>query len=593
MVAFAGMTSRSGYFIVLLITATLAAYANSFHAPFLLDDIHTIERNFGLRDLSDLKAVFTYDYAGRPFLFLTFALNFAVGDLNPFGYHVVNVALHIGVSFIVYLFILELLGREGIENRLYAALGSLVFALHPLNVETVTYLSSRSSGLCVFFYLLSFLLAVRGGRKAAYLPLSIAAFVLALMTKELAVTLPAILTLFIYQFDGFNGLKRQSRMLALFWLVIPFYFLYRLMAIGHFLEEPTEALVDRAGPVAYFLTQLDVVGLRYIPRLFVPVNLQFDAGVWVKNTLFDPAVIVGGLLLTALFAWAIINFRKRRLLSFALLWFFITLSITSSFLPILDSYVEHRLYIAMPGFCLIVSYFAYTLTEKFPGSVKAVAAFFVATLMVFGSLTFARNELFKSPRLVWEDTINKSWGKSRVYVALAYDYIKTAEYGKAEEVLRFGRTAFKDRVDMQLALCWVLGAQGKFDRMEEALLKIEPQKTGEWADYYNFKGLIEGQKGNSEEAAAYLTKSLELAPSHVDATANMAVLLNISGKKAEALEWLNEAIRKNPYEADFHYQLGTMLLASDRARAMMEYQKTLELDRYHLRAKKALQALAD
>ena len=588
------MTSRSGYFIVVLTAAALAAYANSFHAPFLLDDIHTIVRNFGLRDLSDLKAVFTYDYAGRPFLYLTFALNFAAGDLNPFGYHVVNVALHIGVSFMVYLFILELLGREGIENRLYAALGSLVFALHPLNVETVTYLSSRSSGLCVFFYLLSFLLAVRGGRnKGSRLPLSIAAFILALMTKELAVTLPAVLTLFIYQFEGSAGLKRESRMLALFWLVIPFYFLYRLMAIGHFLEEPSVELVNRAGPVSYFLTQLDVVGLRYIPRLFVPVNLQFDAGVLVKRTLFDPAVIGGGLLLAALFGWAVINFRKRRPLSFALLWFFITLSITSSFLPILDAYVEHRLYIAMPGFCLAVSYLAYTLTEKFPGSVKAVAAFFVAILMVFGALTFARNELFKSPRLVWEDTINKSWGKSRVYVALAYDYIKTAEYGKAEEVLRFGQKAFKDRVDMQLALCWVLGAQGKFDRMEEALLKIEPKKPREWADYYNFKGLIEGRKRNIEAAAAYLTKSLELAPSHVDATANMAVLLNISGKKAEALEWLNEAIRKNPYEADFHYQLGTMMLASDRVRAMVEYQKTLELDPFHVRAKKALQALAD
>ena len=588
------MVRQDGYFIVLLFALTLAAYANSFHAPFILDDIHTIVRNFGLRDLSDLVAVFTYDYAGRPFLFLTFALNFAAGELNPFGYHVVNFALHFGSSILVYLVLLDILKRAGVESAKYAAFGSLIFALHPLNVETVTYLSSRSSGLCAFLYLLSFHVAVKGGIKAVYrYPLAVAAFVLALFTKELAVTLPFVLTLFIFQFEGKLGLINHKRILSLFWMMLPLFFLYRAVAIGHPIEAPDVEAITRPHWLTYFFTQLDVVGTRYIPRLFFPANLLFDAGILFKKSFFDSRVLGGGLLLLGILGYGVKNFRKEPALSFGILWFFITLSITSSFIPILDPYVEHRLYIALPGFCLALSAVAQKFFTRFPGSQKGAAAVAGVVIIIFGSLTYARNGLFQSPRLVWEDTISKSWGKSRVYVGLAYDYIKTGEFQKAEDVLRFGRAAFKDRVDIQLALCWTLGAQGKFDSMERALSRVKPEKRSEWADYYNFKGLIEGQKGNAQPAMALLKKSLEYNPSHVDATANIAVLLKRTGKTAEAVKWLREAVKENPYEADYHFNLGNMLLDSDKIGALLEYKLALELDPSHRRAKKALQALAD
>lgn len=588
------MARRDGYFIVLLFALTLAAYANSFHAPFILDDIHTIVRNFGLRDLSDLVSVFTYDYAGRPFLFLTFALNFAVGELNPFGYHAVNFALHFGSSILVYFIIQDLFKRAGVISAGYAAFGSLLFALHPLNVETVTYLSSRSSGLCTFLYLLSFHIAVKSGHKRWYhYTLAIAAFILALFTKELAVTLPLILTLFIFQFEGMPGLAKNRRLLVFFWMILPLFFLYRTVALGNPIEAPDLEPINRPHLMTYFLTQLDVVGTRYLPRLFFPVNLLFDAGVLFKKSIFDPRVLTGGFVLGALFAYAVKSFRSNPPLSFGILWFFITLSVTSSFIPILDPYVEHRLYIALPGFCLAISAVAQKIIARYPGALKGAVTAAAVVIVIFGSLTYARNRLFQSPRLVWEDTISKSWGKSRVYVGLAYDYVKTGEFQKAEDVLRFGRRAFKDRVDIQLALCWTLGAQGKFDSMEQALSHIKPVKRTEWADYYNFKGLIEGQKGNAQTAMELLKKSLEYYPSHVDATANIAVLLKSSGKTDEAIKWLRDAIEKYPYEADYHFNLGNMLLDSDKIGALLEYKRTLELDPSHRRAKKSLQALAD
>ena len=588
------MARRDGYFIVVLFALTLAAYANSFHAPFILDDIHTIVRNFGLRDLSDLVAVFTYDYAGRPFLFLTFALNFAVGELNPFGYHIVNFALHFSTSILVYLVLIDIFKRADVKGAGYAAFGALLFALHPLNVETVTYLSSRSSGLCTFLYLLSFYLAAKSGDKKWYrYPIATVAFILALFTKELAVTLPFLLTLFIFQFEGWQGLAKKKSLLAIFWMMLPLFFLYRALAIGHPIEAPDVEAVTRPSVITYFFTQLDVVGTRYLPRLFLPVNLLFDAGILFKKSFFDPRVFGGAILLFGLFGYAIKSFRTNRPLSFGILWFFITLSITSSFIPILDPYVEHRLYIALPGFCLALAAAAERFFTKFPSALKSAPVAAGVVVIIFGSLTFARNHIFRSPRMVWEDTISKSWGKSRVYVGLAYDYIKTGEFQKAEEVLRFGRKAFEDRVDIQLALCWTLGAQGKFAAMEQALSQIMPAKRREWADYYHFKGLIEGQKGDARSAMEFLKKALEYNPSHVDATANIAILLLRSGKSDEAVNWLREAILKNPYEADYHFNLGNILLDSDKAEAMSEYQTALKLDPFHHRAKKALQAIVD
>lgn len=580
---------NSGWFFVILFTATLAVYWNSFHVRFLLDDTHTIVTNWGLRNISDLTSVFTSNNPGRPFLFLTLALNFAIGGLNPLGYHIVNFALHVATAWLLFLIIADILRREGVsECKLFGAIGALLFALHPLNVETVTYISSRSSGMATFLYLLSFWFAVSSGmRFNARLASALAAFILALFTKEFAVTLPLLLVVFIAQFKGNKELRKSAPALATFWLISPFYFLYRIFALGHPMETKSIAM-EKVGGLTYFITQLEVVWLKYVPRLFVPIKQVFDGDNDFKTSFLDAGVMAGAVLLLLAVYYALANFRGKRVFSFSLIWFLLTLSVTSSFYPILDAYVEHRLYIAMPAFCLAVSYAGCLLYTGKAGMRKIVIAMFALVLVIFGSLTYARNNLFGEPLLLWEDTIQKARAKPRIYAGLAYEHLRNGDYDKAEDAIMFGTTAFPDEIDLQLAHCWILGAQKKYGRMEKALAKIKPVYPSHRADYYNYKGLLEGQKGNFDSAMGYFRQSLKLKPGHVDAKANMAVLLNASGRPKKAINLLLDAIKENPYVADFHFQLANLYLAKKPASALREYRRTLEMDPFHAGAKKAL-----
>ena len=206
--------------IFLLIAAiSSAVYANSISNSFHFDDQHYLVTNPYITDLSNIPSffkstryssfeiVFTGHY--RPLLVTSYALNYAVGGLRPAGYHVVNLLFHAGSAFLVFLILKAMLGS------FYIALASaLIFAVHPFNSEVVNYITARSSVMCAFFYLLAFYCWVkfRSQNNSNFLPLtsyfylfSLLAFVLAMLTKEIAITLPVVLFLYDLLFPLFPG----------------------------------------------------------------------------------------------------------------------------------------------------------------------------------------------------------------------------------------------------------------------------------------------------------------------------------------------------------------------------------------------------
>lgn len=581
------ISNRNALFIIA--AAAFAAYANSFHTPFVFDDNHTVVENIGIRNLADLKAVFTSDYAGRPLLFLTFALNYAAGGLNPFGYHLVNFLLHAATSFIVFLLLDNLLGREGITDRRWALAGALLFAVHPMNVEAVTYISSRSDGLATFFYCLAFLLVIAAGfRLNAKSLLALALFAAGLLTKEIAVTLPALLTVFVLQFET-EKRKEAVPLLALFWLTLPLFFLYRLYALDAVLEKKAE---QAATPYDYLLTQLTMVPLRYLPRLFVPINQNIDADIGMRTTLLDPSVMLGGGLIAAALIFAFVHFKRHRAYSFAVLWFLGTLSVTSSFYPIIDTYTERRLYIALPAFALAAAYALARLAAARPAALKGLTMAMGVVLAIFTVLAFQRNAVFSSPISLYEDAASKSGEKSRVYVGLAEAYMAAGMMDKAEETIRFAIKAFPDHVSVRLKHCWLLGNKGDFDGMRREIDAMRPERPGDLVWYYDFKGVLAGQAGAYAEGLSWLDKALAVDPAHVDARANRIILLGMMGRHGDALAMAREAVMRWPYKADYHYQLGTLLLPDDRAAAVREFEAALTADPGHRGAKAVLKQMA-
>ena len=581
------VSNRNALFII--IAAAFAAYANSFHVPFVFDDGHTIVENTGIRDLADLHAVFTSEYAGRPLLFLTFALNYAAGALDPFGYHLVNFLLHAATSFVVFLLLDNLLGREAVTGRRWALAGALLFAVHPMNVEAVTYISSRSEGLAAFFYYLAFLLAIAAGfRLNGKSLLALALFAAGLLTKETAVTLPALLTVFVLQSET-EKRKEAVPLLALFWLMLPLFFLYRMFALGAMLEANAE---PASTPRDYLLTQLTVVPLRYLPRLFVPIRQNIDADLGMKTTPFDPAVLLGGALIAAALGFAFVHFRRHKTWPFAALWFLGTLSVTSSFYPILDTYAERRLYIALPAFALAVVYALARLTEARPAARKGVTAAMAVVLALFAVLAFQRNAVYASAIGLYEDAAAKSTEKPRLYVGLAEAYMAAGMTDKAEETIRFALKAFPGSVSVRLKYCWLLGNKGDFGGMRREIDAMRPVRPKDVAWYYDYKGVLAGQAGAYAEALGWFDKALAVDPAHVDTRANKIILLGTMGRRGEALAMAREAVARWPHKADYHYQLGTLLLPDDRAAARHEFEAALAADPEHRGARAAMKNFA-
>lgn len=561
-----------------LLFVSLAAYSNSFHTPFIFDDRHTIIGNYGLRDLGNLKEVFTSDSPGRPFLYLTFALNYAVGGLDTFGYHVVNFLLHFGTAWLVFLIAADLFRREGVENRVYPAFVAIIFAVHPLNVEAVTYISSRSTVMATFFYFLSFrLITLSGFRFNKLYAAGFVAFLLGVFTKEIAITLPALLTIFVYQYEGANGLKKARRPLYMAWLVLPLIFAYRTIMMGHPVEQTAERNLNFFN---YFLTQLYVVALEYIPRILVPLKQVFEADVRIKNSPFDIQVILGATLLAFMAWFAIKNFRKKKLLSFSILWFLTVLSVTSSFLPILDTYIERRLYIAIPAFYMGVVYLFYLLCQKMPNGWKPLLACAVAVVVVFGTLTYKRNHLFTSRLLIWEDSASKTVAKARVYSGLALAYMRMQKLDKAESTFKFAIKAFPDFVLLKLGYCFLLGAEGRWGDLERLLDTIKPVTPLERSDFMHYRAVLAAEKGDIELAKHLFKQSHIIKPDYLDGTLNYSSFLWRIGEKDNALRVLRDSAQRYPRVVAYHLKLSVLLKEIDKVESIKEYQRALELSPY-------------
>jgi protein O-mannosyl-transferase len=338
----------------------LLAYSNTFTADFHFDDNPAIVENQALKRATWENFISMFS-GTRPVVNLSLFFNYQLSGLNPVGWHIFNISLHIANTFFVYLLILATLnlptlsGRYGDRARRMALFGALLFGLHPVQTESVTYIISRTELLASFFYLATFLLFLKGARtgKLVYYIVCMFTSLLAMKSKEWAVTLPA--TLLLYDLLFISDCKWEP--LKSRWGV------YLLVALPWLSIAYTLATVPLAGagfgitgernitPATYLLTSFNVLW-TYIKLLILPINQNLDYGYPVAKTLFGfPTLLalLGHILMVCAACWMF--FKKRwTLVPFGIAWFYITLSPTQSFVPILDVIFEHRLYLPSIGF---------------------------------------------------------------------------------------------------------------------------------------------------------------------------------------------------------------------------------------------------
>ena len=338
----------------------LIAYSNTFTASFHFDDNPTIVENFSIKHFNWNSFWGTFS-GTRPVVNVSLWLNYQLSGLNVIGWHVFNVGFHIANSFFVYLFILWTLGtpslsaRYGIRAQRIALFGALLFGVHPIQTESVTYIISRTELLATFFYLATFLLFLKGvktGKFSFYIGCFFTSL-LAVESKEWAVTLPAMLLLYDFLFLSEGKLKpilsrwKVYVLVALPWGLIAYVLMTTKLSGAGFGISGERNIT----PWIYMLTSFNVLW-TYIRILLLPMGQNLDYSYPLAKTLFEfPTMLsfLGHITVIAVAVWC--YFKKRwTLIPFGIIWFYITLSPTQSFVPILDVIFEHRVYLPSIGF---------------------------------------------------------------------------------------------------------------------------------------------------------------------------------------------------------------------------------------------------
>lgn len=343
----------------------LIAYSNTFTSSFHFDDYPAINENPNIRHLT-MENIMTILRGGRPVVNLSIMLNYQLNGMNVVGYHIFNIATHILNSIMVYFLVLgtltlpQFLDRYQGKAKWMALFCALLFGVHPIQTESVTYIISRSELLATFFYLAAFLLLIRGARSRNFLYAIgvMIASVLAVSSKEWAVTLPALLVLYDFLFLAEGKVKQVlSRwyyyvLAALTWILV-------IQKLNLFATGGTAGvgfnIVSTTGVTAksYLYTSFNVIW-TYIRLLFLPINQNLDYDYPIAKTLFELPTILslaGHLMIIAAAVW-LYRTKKWTLIPFGVAWFYIGLSPVQSFVPVVDVIFEHRLYMPSIGFFL-------------------------------------------------------------------------------------------------------------------------------------------------------------------------------------------------------------------------------------------------
>ncbi len=429
----------------LLVAAVMAAYLNALWGIFQFDDYNVIVDN---SEIHTLSAWFSGLPQGiRPLLKLTYLLNWTCGG-DVFGFHVFNVSVHAANTVLIYLLSRRFFGHrlsnpQDLEHA--ALLTALLFALHPVQTESVTYISGRSMSLMAMFYLGSMLAYVRGveERRTFYqYVLSPLLFAAAAAVRETAVTLPFAIVLWEAvgaESISLGVLVRKQLvhwvMLACLLLLLIFHPTYS--ALLEFSLQTRDAGVN-------LLNQVN--GIFYLLSRFVLIHqLNIDPGIPLMSA-WNPLLAVESAVLLTLLILGIATLRHRPWLGFGLLWFFLHLLPTNSIIPRLDIANERHLYLASWGIALAFSGEFMRVREIVDARKFKVAA--ATILMVLTMFTVMRNHMYRSEVSLWEDTVEKSPMNARAHNNLGFAYANT---GRLREALAEYQEALKIRPEYETA----------------------------------------------------------------------------------------------------------------------------------------------
>jgi tetratricopeptide (TPR) repeat protein len=557
--------------------AGFVAYSNTFAVPFQLDDGKSIVENPAVRDVASFLA--SPGTPTRAVAYFSFALNGSLHGLSVAGYHILNLAIHVGAALcLAFLTAFVCRRAEPADPALRkggAAAGlvaGLLLVAHPLETQAVTYVVQRLASLAALLYLGAALayghaaVAERPGRRAGLYALALAFAALALFTKESAVTLPfALLALDLAVLPG--AARQRAVRLAPF-AVLTAAYLAAFVSPGHAIAiagaEYREAAPAGGLPAwaAYLIGQPRVV-LGYLRLLVLPVGQNVDHDPPAPASPLEAGVLLPALALAALLGGpAILAWRARRrsalarIVLLALALFVAGLAVESSVVPLADAMVEHRMYLPSAGLFLAAGAgAAWVLARLSPrGRGYAVAAG-AAVLVALLAATFARNAVWRDRMTLWSDALAKSPGKSRPYVYVAQNMLERGDVRGATALLERAAALRSPAPHVFLTLGQAYERSGLGAKAERAYREGIARGGGSLRGAHRALALLLLDSGRMAEACEHLDAELRVDATNRAVRDNAATCRYARGDAAGAAsEWARLAA-EDPHDAPVLFNL--------------------------------------
>lgn len=581
----------SFYLVIALLG--LIIYSNCYDCSFQLDDKHNIVDNPAIKDLNKITEMWALD-PGRFLPFYSFALNFHFGQLQVGGYHLVNVVIHLVNSMIVFWMVTLLFSTAALkehilarDSKLIAFAVALMFVSHPLATGAVTYIVQRMASMVAMFYLLTICLYLKGRLseesrlKRYYFVGAFLTMIMAMMSKQNSFTLPLMILLvelyFLNTKSRYFEVKTPRFIASTIGLLIVMGLAIFLLADKVLKPLPPSIYnPETITPWNYLLTQFSVI-VKYIQLLILPINQNIDYDFPVSNHILEWPTLLSGLFLMGLLITAIILFKKNRLISFCIIWFFLTLSIESSIIPIADVIFEHRTYIPSIGYFLVVS----TLIFYFMRSKEKVYLWSVILVIVGlqSTLAYQRNKVWKDEIALWSDAVVKSPGKARPYINRGYAYGKMQRWNQSIQDFQKVNELFPDQhatafYNLGIAY-WALGEKQKsLDNYSKAI-QVDPKNF----ESYYARGVCFHFLNDPDKAISDYSKTIELNPSYEKAYYSRGLLFGAKRMWEDAIRDYSKGIELNPNNFNFYNNRGLAYgNLGQWDKAIMDLNKVIELD---------------
>ncbi len=584
--------NKTGKYVFLIFFVSLVVFSNGFNNDFVFDDHSIVDQNVLIRSLKNIPRFFVSSYwpisqggekkgIYRPVIITSYALDYFVWKLNSFGYHLTNYLFHSLNGILIFFLCAFILRRFRVQNNTRVALlAALVFIAHPVHVEAVTGIVGRAELVSTFFFLAALFLYIRSKKSLRYYFISLFSFMLALMSKESAATLPAIIVLWDLLLNKKNGASISFKKIKsnisryLGYLAVTAVYLVIRLSVLSGIGPVGGSKVFHLKSISARVYTMSVVFMNYVKLLFYPVGLSPEKRDFpIFENLLEPGVIPGILVVILVVFIAFYMLKRRKLIAFCVFWFLIALLPVSNIIPIGILIADRLLYLPSVGFSILMAMPLLAVKKR---KSNLMTFMLIAVIVSYSLVTMKRNTDWKNDLILWERTVQRFPDNYVAHNNIGALYYIRGMYDKAIKEYEKVIEIQPDYVEAWNNMGFAYKKKGLWKKaigMYNKAIEINP----EHAPAYNGLGYLYYEKNDYDKAEEWYKKAIGVDPELEEAYNNLGLIYQNKKMYAEAAECYKRAVEINPEYENGHYNFANLYYGmgkySDSVREFIEVSK--------------------